>query len=121
MPIISIELGKPVEVSHTDSLIKVAGLGTLKISKGSIEWLPKGNHVNHRSMKWDAFADLMEAEGKLVKKRKVPSKKAVSAPAAKSVGPKTKATATEAGIVIKADKAKLHRESERVLKALRPR
>ena len=43
-------------------------LGTLLISKGNIEWLPKGNSVNKRHLSWRQFAELMEVEGK---KRKV--------------------------------------------------
>ena len=42
-------------------------LGKLLISKGNVEWLPKGNSVNKRRLSWAKFADLMEAQGKAAK------------------------------------------------------
>ncbi len=42
-------------------------LGTLLISKGNVEWVPKGNSVTKRRITWTRFAELMEAEGKEVK------------------------------------------------------
>ena len=42
-------------------------LGTLLISRGNVEWLPKGNHVNKRRLSWQKFAQLMEAQGKPAK------------------------------------------------------
>ena len=35
-------------------------LGTLLISKGNIEWLPKGNSVTKHRLTWVQFATLME-------------------------------------------------------------
>jgi hypothetical protein len=42
-------------------------LGTLLISKGNVEWLPKGNSVNKRRLSWASFAEFMEERGKHVK------------------------------------------------------
>ena len=42
-------------------------LGTLLISKGNVEWLPKGNSVNKRRLAWVSFAEFMEEHGKPVK------------------------------------------------------
>jgi len=42
-------------------------LGTLLISKGNIEWLPKGNFVNKKRLSWTKFAALLETEGKTKK------------------------------------------------------
>ncbi|MNY72263.1 hypothetical protein D3C86_2107760 [compost metagenome] len=39
-------------------------LGTILISQGNIEWVPSGNHVNKRHLKWTQFAELMEEHGK---------------------------------------------------------
>ncbi|HLI83245.1 MAG TPA: hypothetical protein VKV17_04960 [Bryobacteraceae bacterium] len=39
-------------------------LGTLLISKGNIEWLPRGNFVNKKRLSWSKFAALLESEGK---------------------------------------------------------
>jgi len=39
-------------------------LGTLLISKGNIEWLPAGHHVNKYRLSWTKFAELMQAHGK---------------------------------------------------------
>ena len=34
-------------------------LGTLLISRGNIEWLPKGNSVNKKRLSWVRFAELV--------------------------------------------------------------
>lgn len=39
-----------------------ARLGRLLISKGNIEWLPKGNSVNKKRLSWKKFAALMEGD-----------------------------------------------------------
>jgi hypothetical protein len=49
---------------------KPSKLGTLLISKGNIEWLPKGNFVNKNRLTWMQFATLMEEQGKTVKMKK---------------------------------------------------
>jgi hypothetical protein len=38
-------------------------LGTLKISKGSIDWLPAKNTKYFYKLPWEKFASLMETEG----------------------------------------------------------
>ena len=45
-------------------------LGTLLISKGNIEWLPKGHSVNKKRLTWARFAEVIEAEGKTAKAKK---------------------------------------------------
>jgi hypothetical protein len=42
-------------------------LGTLLISRGNVEWVPKGNYVNKRRLAWAKFAEVMEKHGKLIK------------------------------------------------------
>ena len=58
-------------VLHRDVKVQVKTddgmLGTLLISKGNIEWLPAGNHVNKKRMTWKNFAKLLEEHGKNVK------------------------------------------------------
>ena len=62
-------------VAHKDLEIEVktidggksSKLGTLLISKGNIEWLPKGNSVNKKRLSWAQFAELVEKYGKTVK------------------------------------------------------
>lgn len=61
-------------VAHKDLEIIVATsrdglLGRLLISKGNIEWLPKGNSVKKRRLSWTKFAELFEQEGRLVRKK----------------------------------------------------
>ena len=46
---------------------KASKLGTLLISKGNIEWLPKGNSVNKKRLSWVQFSALVEEHGKTVK------------------------------------------------------
>ncbi len=60
-------------VAHKDLEIIVKSsnegkLGTLLISKGNVEWLPKGNSVNRRRLSWERLAALMESNGTRVKK-----------------------------------------------------
>lgn len=66
-------------VLHKDVKVEVktdeGKLGTLLISKGNIEWLPVGNHVNKKRMTWRNFAKLIEEQGKDVKVKSLPSKK----------------------------------------------
>jgi hypothetical protein len=62
-------------VAHKDLEIEIktiddgksSKLGTLLISKGNIEWLPKGNSVNKKRLSWVQFAALVEEHGKTVK------------------------------------------------------
>lgn len=58
-------------VFHKDLEITVKSdggkLGTLLISKGNIEWVPKGNSVNKKRLGWKKFADVMEEHGQTVK------------------------------------------------------
>ena len=49
---------------------KPSKLGTLLITKGNIEWLPKGNSVNKKRLTWVQFAALIEDQGKTVKTKK---------------------------------------------------
>ena len=61
-------------VAHKDLEITVKAdgekIGTLLISKGNVEWLPKGNSVNKKRLSWWRFAQLLEEEGKTVKARR---------------------------------------------------
>lgn len=61
-------------VAHKDFEIIVksdAGkIGTLLISKGNIEWLPKGNSVNKNRLSWEKFSKFMSDYGKSVKSSK---------------------------------------------------
>lgn len=63
-----------VEVKHKDFEIVIRNdgqkLGTLLISKGNMEWLPKGNSINKRRLRWTDFAKIMEGYGRKVKVRK---------------------------------------------------
>lgn len=59
-------------VAHKDIEVKVksdgAALGTLLVSKGNIEWLPANKSVNKLRLSWEKFADVMQENGKKVKK-----------------------------------------------------
>ena len=71
---IKVKVNASVQVLHKDFEVVVRNdegkLGTLLISKGNIEWLPKGNSVNKRRLSWKNFAAFMETDGKLVKAKK---------------------------------------------------
>ena len=65
-------------VAHKDLEIEIktlkngksSKLGKLLISKGNIEWLPRGNSVNKKRLSWAQFAALLEDEGRTVKIQK---------------------------------------------------
>lgn len=41
--------------------------GTPLVSKGNIEWRPKGHSVNKRRLTWAKFGEFMELHGKAAK------------------------------------------------------
>lgn len=58
-------------VAHKDFEVTVKNsdgkLGTLLISKGNIEWIASGNHVNKKRMSWAKFSEFMATHGNSVK------------------------------------------------------
>ena len=66
-----LDVNSKFEISSGDVKVEVrtddGKLGTLLISKGNIEWLPAGNHVNKHRLTWKKFAELMETQGKPAK------------------------------------------------------
>jgi hypothetical protein len=60
---VSLKIPSQIDVQNTDIELEVHSdekkLGTLKISKGSIDWLPANHSVNHVAMSWEDFAALM--------------------------------------------------------------
>ncbi len=70
MPSVQIKLDQPIDIAHKDAAIEVEGLGRLKFSKGSVDWWPSGNHVNHFTLKWEELAALFEEQGKKKRKEK---------------------------------------------------
>ena len=58
-------------VSHKDFVVLVEKdghkLGKLLISKGNIEWWPKGHSVNKKRLKWEKFGEFMAEYGTNVK------------------------------------------------------
>lgn len=61
-------------VAHKDLEVVVktdsGKLGTLLISKGNLEWLPRGNYVNKRRLSWANFAKMMEKYGRRLRVKK---------------------------------------------------
>lgn len=68
---VKVNINASVPVKHTDFEVIInhnsSKLGTLLISKGNIEWLPKGNSVNKQRLSWLKFAEFMEENGRPVK------------------------------------------------------
>lgn len=63
-------------VAHKDIKIEIkttdgGKLGTLLISKGNIEWLPRSKSVNKKRLSWNKFAELMESKGQQTKTKKI--------------------------------------------------
>jgi len=63
---------KVVEHKDLEIVVKQNGgkLGTLLISKGNVEWLPRGSYVNKRRLSWGQFAELLQSQGRPVKVKK---------------------------------------------------
>lgn len=61
-------------VAHKDLEIVVrrngGKLGTLLISKGNLEWLPKGKYINKKRLSWKQFATLVQDYGRSVKAKR---------------------------------------------------
>lgn len=68
---VKVKIKASVPVKHKDFEVIVRNgdgkLGTLLISKGNLEWLPKGNSINKRRLSWAKFAEFMEGHGRAVK------------------------------------------------------
>lgn len=62
-----------IEVGYGDFEFEVledcAKLGTLKVSKGSVDWLPRDKKTTHYKMEWADLAKLIQAHGKQVSRR----------------------------------------------------
>jgi hypothetical protein len=70
MPVHKIEMSQPAKaVLHSDITFDILSdgqkLGSMRISKGSIDWTPKGKHAA-KSITWERFAAAMDLlyEGK---------------------------------------------------------
>ena len=63
---------KVVANKDLEIIVKTDGnkLGSLLISKGNVEWLPKGNSVTKKRLSWAKFAALMESQGRTVKAKR---------------------------------------------------
>ena len=70
---VKVNIRASVPVKHKDFEVVVRNnngkLGTLLISKGNLEWLPKGNYVNKKRLSWTKFAEFIEEYGRPVKKK----------------------------------------------------
>ncbi|MFW7343591.1 hypothetical protein V0R37_18860 [Pollutimonas sp. H1-120] len=63
---VKLKVTKPIEILNTDSEIIVSNnkdgkIGTLKISRGGIEWLPRGHSANAHKCTWEKLAEVLEA------------------------------------------------------------
>lgn len=85
MPKVTIELGKKIDVAHVDNSIDVNGVGTLKFSRGTVEWRPYKNSVNLRTFTWTEFAKTLENNGSAAVAKKVATKKVVKKVSTKKV------------------------------------
>ena len=55
-----------VHNADVDVLVRSNGrkLGTVRISKGTIDWMPARNSKTHYKMSWERFHDLMVENGR---------------------------------------------------------
>lgn len=72
MPNHSVSLQAPtLSVGKNDVIFSVKGnkqkLGKLKISRGGVEWMPKGNSTFSFHLDWEKLAQIFENDGKKTK------------------------------------------------------
>ncbi|MGQ0832802.1 MAG: hypothetical protein ACT4OV_14115 [Microthrixaceae bacterium] len=64
---INVHPSKPLEVDSADLVIEVisddAKLGELRVSRGSIDWVPRSHHTSF-SLEWEGFDRLMQDNGR---------------------------------------------------------
>ena len=62
------KIDSAIAIGNTDVRIEVsvddAKLGTLKISRGTIDWLPRSASKHGYRLSWTEFAELMTNEGR---------------------------------------------------------
>jgi hypothetical protein len=62
---ITVHPSRPLEVVNADLIVEVTSddqkFGQLQISRGSIDWVPRGHSTSYR-VTWERFAQLMEQE-----------------------------------------------------------
>jgi hypothetical protein len=67
---VGLDVNRLVTVKNVDVEIPVRAdgkvLGRLRISRGGVDWTP-GRRQKARTMTWERFASVMEAEGRLKK------------------------------------------------------
>jgi hypothetical protein len=65
---VRLKIAKPIEIQRTDIELEVssnnAKLGSLKISKGSVDWIPSNNSINYYELTWEQLAQIMEDNGR---------------------------------------------------------
>lgn len=59
-----------IEVSSKDPGSQPRKMGSLKVSKGNIEWIPRDHSTTRYQLSWTNFADMMSSQGKKVSRRK---------------------------------------------------
>lgn len=62
---VNMKVVKPIEVMNTDTEIsistpKAGKIGTLTISRGGIEWWPRGHSANAHKCSWEKLAKVIE-------------------------------------------------------------
>lgn len=82
---VTIQLGKAIDVAHTDNIIEIGGVGKLIFSKGSVEWQSSPKSKNQRTFSWAQFRKLLEGNGTPAVAKKAAKK---TMPAAKKAAPK---------------------------------
>jgi hypothetical protein len=60
---VTVHPSRPLEVANADLVIEVKSdgekLGELRVSRGTIDWIPRGHQNASRSLTWEQFAELM--------------------------------------------------------------
>lgn len=66
----------PIAIGSLDMKMEIkeggVKLGTLHVSKGNLEWVPRGRSSNRFRLQWSEFANLVSEHGKPVRTAKRP-------------------------------------------------
>ncbi len=67
---LKLKVSRAMEVVNADAEIEVRGtdnelIGRLLLSKGTVDWVPKGKHLRH-TLTWNRFDAVMKEHGRLI-------------------------------------------------------
>lgn len=121
---LTMKVSTPITLGNTDVeiAVRVDGnlLGTLKLSKGTIDWKGKGRH-SEKKLSWGQFAELISAEGIATPKRTRTPRTVTAAPSRAQKVTSTPSAKTAPAKSVPARKAAVKKTATRASSTTRSR